>query len=49
MSNFPTADVTERIIEGLIRTKTNEEFVKQAAQILSIEKMKADSNNERYY
>jgi transcription termination factor Rho len=48
MSNFPTADVTERIIDGLIRTKTNEEFIKQAAQILSIEKMKADLN-ERYY
>ena len=49
MSNFPTADVTERIIEGLIRTKTNEEFVKQAAQILSIEKIKADMTNERNY
>ena len=48
MSNFSTADVTERIIEGLIRTKTNDEFVKQAAQILNIEKMKADLN-DRYY
>jgi transcription termination factor Rho len=45
MSNFSTADVTERIIEGLIRTKTNDEFVKQAAQILNIEKMKADLND----
>jgi transcription termination factor Rho len=48
MSNFPTADVTERIIDGLIRTKTNDEFIKQAAQILSIEKIKSDLN-ERYY
>ncbi|MDD4439570.1 MAG: transcription termination factor Rho [Tissierellia bacterium] len=48
MSNFSTADVTERIIEGLIRTKTNDEFVKQAAQILNIEKMKSDLN-DRYY
>lgn len=48
MSNFSTADVTERIIDGLIRTKTNEEFIKQATQILSIEKMKSEIN-DRYY
>jgi len=48
MSNFSTADVTERIIEGLIRTKTNDEFVKQASQILNIEKIKSDLN-DRYY
>ena len=48
MSNFSTADVTERIIDGLIRTKTNDEFVKQAAQILNVEKMKSDLN-DRYY
>jgi transcription termination factor Rho len=48
MSNFSTADVTERIIDGLIRTKTNDEFIKQAAQILNIEKMKSDLN-DRYY
>jgi len=48
MSNFSTADVTERIIDGLIRTKTNDEFIKQAAQILSIEKMKSEIN-DRYY
>jgi transcription termination factor Rho len=48
MSNFQSADVTERIIDGLIRTKTNDEFIKQAAQILSIEKIKSDLN-ERYY
>ena len=45
MSNFSTADVTERIIDGLIRTKTNDEFIKQAAQILNIEKMKSDLND----
>ena len=49
MSNFSTADVTERIIDGLIRTKTNDEFIKQAAQILNIEKMKSDLNDTRYY
>ena len=48
MSNFSTADVTERIIDGLIRTKTNDEFIKQAAQILSIEKIKSEMN-DRYY
>ena len=48
MSNFSAADVTERIIDGLIRTKTNDEFIKQAAQLLNIEKMKSDINDRNY-
>ncbi|MDF2616939.1 MAG: transcription termination factor Rho [Sedimentibacter sp.] len=43
MSNFSVADVTERIIDGLIKTKTNADFIKQAsAQMLNIDKMKDD-------
>lgn len=48
MSNFSAADVTERIIDGLLRTKTNDEFIKQAAQLLNIEKMKSDLNDRNY-
>ncbi len=43
LSNFPVADVTERLIDGLIKTKTNGEFIKQAAtQLMSIDKAKDD-------
>ena len=43
MSNFSVADVTERLIDGLVKTKTNEEFIKQAStQLLNIDKMKDD-------
>ncbi len=45
MSNFSTADVTERIIDGLLRTKSNDEFIKQTAQLLNIDKMKSDFND----
>ncbi len=48
MSNFSVADVTERIIDGLLRTKTNDEFIKQTAQLLNIEKMKTDLNDRNY-
>ena len=48
MSNFSVADVTERIIDGLLRTKTNDEFIKQTAQLLNIEKMKSDLNDRNY-
>lgn len=48
MSNFSAADVTERIIDGLLRTKANDEFIKQAAQLLNIEKMKSDINDKSY-
>ena len=46
MSNFSTADVTERIIDGLLRTKSNDEFIKQTAQLLNIDKMKSDFNDK---
>ncbi len=45
MSNFSAADVTERIIDGLLRTKSNAEFIKQTAQLLNIDKMKSDFND----
>ncbi|MDW5299611.1 MAG: transcription termination factor Rho [Sedimentibacter sp.] len=49
LSNFSVADVTERIIDGLIKTKSNDEFVKQAStQMLNIEKMKDDLVDRNY-
>ncbi len=49
MSNFSVADVTERLIDGLIKTKTNDEFIKQASsQLLNIEKMKDDLEDRNY-
>ncbi len=42
LSNFSVADVTERLLDGLIKTKTNEEFIRDAGMILNIEKMKND-------
>lgn len=42
LSSLTVADVTERMIDGLLRSKTNDEFIKQTAQFLSIEKMKLD-------
>ncbi|NLJ58156.1 MAG: transcription termination factor Rho [Tissierellia bacterium] len=40
LSNFSVADVTERIIDGLLKYKTNDEFVKQTTQFLNIEKIR---------
>jgi transcription termination factor Rho len=48
MSNFPVADVTERIIDGLLKYKTNDEFIKQTAQFLNLEKIKSDLNERNY-
>lgn len=43
LSNFSVADVTERIIDGLIKTKTNDEFIEQSSStLLNIDKMKSD-------
>ena len=43
MSNFPLADVTENLIDGLVKTKNNEEFIKQSSVHLSnIEKTRND-------
>ena len=49
MSNFSVADVTERLIDGLVKTKTNEEFIKLAStQLLNIDKMKDDLVDRNY-
>lgn len=43
LSNYSVSDVTERLLEGLIKTKTNDEFIRDAATILNIERIKNDS------
>ena len=49
MSNFSIADVTERLIDGLVKTKNNEEFIKQASTLLlNIDKMKDDFADRNY-
>lgn len=45
LSNFSVSDVTERLIDGLIKVKTNYDFIKDAGDILSIDKMKFDFND----
>jgi transcription termination factor Rho len=42
LSNFSVSDVTERMLDGLLKTKTNGEFIKDASKILNIEKMRND-------
>lgn len=43
LSNYSVADVTERLIDGLIKNKTNESFIKTAAaQLSNIDKIKDD-------
>ncbi len=44
LSNLQTADVTERLLEGLLKSKTNEEFVRESTKILNIDKKKTDNN-----
>jgi transcription termination factor Rho len=48
MANFNVADVTERLIDGLVKTKTNDEFIKDAAKLFNIEKMKSDLAEKNY-
>jgi len=48
LSNFSISDVTERMLEGLLKTKTNDEFIKDAGSILNIEKMKNDLSDRNY-
>jgi transcription termination factor Rho len=48
LSNFSVADVTERMLDGMLKTKTNDEFIKDAGSILNIEKMKTDSSDRNY-
>ena len=44
LNNFPVADVTEKLLEGLIKTKTNIQFIDNASKIFNIEKKRRDSN-----
>lgn len=48
LSNFSVADVTERMLDGLLKTKTNDEFIKGASSILNIEKIKNDLSERNY-
>lgn len=49
LANFSVADVTEKLIDGLMKTKTNDEFIKIAAsKLLNIEKMKLDLLDKNY-
>ncbi|WP_312700644.1 transcription termination factor Rho [Sedimentibacter sp.] len=49
LSNFSVADVTERLIDGLLKNKTNEGFIKTAAaQLSNIEKVKDDLTDRNY-
>lgn len=49
LSNFSVADVTERLIDGLLKNKTNAGFIKTAAaQLSNIEKVKDDLTDRNY-
>nr|WP_312579515.1 transcription termination factor Rho [Sedimentibacter sp.] len=48
LSNFSVSDVTERMLDGLLKTKTNDEFINDAGTILNIEKMKNDLSDRNY-
>lgn len=48
LSNFSVADVTERMLEGMLKTKTNDEFIKDAGLILNIDKIKNDLSDRNY-
>jgi len=48
LSNFSVSDVTERMLDGMLKTKTNDEFIKDAAAILNIEKIKNDLSDRNY-
>ncbi|WP_313345927.1 transcription termination factor Rho [Sedimentibacter sp.] len=49
LSNYSVADVTERLIDGLLKNKTNEGFIKTAAaQLSNIDKIKDDLADRNY-
>ncbi len=49
LSNYSVADVTERLIDGLLKNKTNEGFIKTAAaQLSNIDKIKDDLHDRNY-
>lgn len=48
LSSFSVADVTERMLDGMLKTKTNDEFIKDAGVILNIDKIKNDLSDRNY-
>jgi len=48
LSNFSISDVTERMLEGLLKTKTNDDFIRDAGTILNIDKIKNDLSDRNY-
>ncbi len=48
LSNFQTVDVTERLLDGLLRTKTNDDFIKESAIIFNLEKKKNENTDRNY-
>lgn len=49
LSSYSVADVTERLIDGLLKNKTNEGFIKTAAaQLSNIDKIKDDLADRNY-
>lgn len=48
LSNFSVSDVTERMLDGLLKTKTNDDFIKDASSLLNIEKIKNDLSERNY-
>ncbi len=49
LSNFQTVDVTERLLEGLIRTKNNNDFIKESVNLFNLEKKKYENNDKNNY
>lgn len=48
LSNFSVSDVTERLLDGLIKAKTNDDFIKDAGSIMNIEKSRNDMSDRAY-
>lgn len=46
LSSFPADIVTERLLEGLLKTKTNDEFISDASNIFNIDKKKYESQDK---
>ncbi len=52
LGNFQTVDVTERLLDGLLRTKTNHDFIKESATLFNLEKKKyenTEKNGDKNY
>lgn len=44
LNNYPVSEVTEKLLEGLIKTKTNIEFIDNASKIFNIDKKRTNQN-----